>query len=211
MKQSLVVVLAAICSLLVAPVAAAAAGRAQLEQFIAATSAWQAEFQQEVYNEQEQLVEKAAGYFSLLRPGMFRWEYTAPWNQSIVADGERIWLYDADLEQVTVRSLSGGLSQTPAALLAGDVAALDAVTVVAVTAEDGISRLEMQNVDTNSDFERVTVLFRGSDLVGLELADRLGQTTRIRFFNAKLNPDLSTADFELVVPDSVDIIDESAL
>jgi chaperone LolA len=211
MKRSLIVAAMAICSVVLLPLADAAAGREQLEQFITSTTAWQAEFQQEVYNEQEQLVEKAAGRFSLLRPGMFRWEYTAPWDQTIVADGERVWLYDADLEQVTIRSLAGGLSQTPAALLAGDVSALNAVTVVAVTGDDGISRLEMQNVDSNSDFERVTVLFRGSNLVGLELADRLGQITRIRFFSPVVNPDLSKADFELVVPDSVDIIDESAL
>lgn len=78
MFRSLVIALTTLCSVLLAPVADAAAGREQLEHFIAATKAWQAEFRQEVYNDKEQLVDKAAGRFSLLRPGMFRWEYTAP-------------------------------------------------------------------------------------------------------------------------------------
>jgi len=197
-------------ALLVMPVQAET-GREMLERFVASTDAWQADFEQDVYNDQEQLIEKASGSFSLLRPGRFRWEYTLPWEQSIVADGKRIWLYDADLEQVTVRSMIGGLSQTPAALLAGDLSALEGVNVLAIAADDGVTRLELSGVDTSSDFEGVVLLFSDTAPIGLELRDRLGQTTRIRFYSARSNPPLVPSDFELQVPDTVDVIDESGL
>ena len=197
-------------ALLVMPVQAET-GREMLERFVASTDAWQADFEQDVYNDQEQLIEKASGSFSLLRPGRFRWEYTLPWEQSIVADGKLIWLYYADLDQVTVRSMIGGLSQTPAALLAGDLSALEGVNVLAIAADDGVTRLELSGVDTSSDFEGVVLVFSDTAPIGLELRDRLGQTTRIRFYSARSNPPLVPSDFELQVPDTVDVIDESGL
>jgi len=202
--------LATLLFALLSTAAPAESGREILERFVTSTQSWQADFTQDVINDRGEVQSRAAGIFTLLRPGRFRWEYTAPWLQTIVADGERIWLYDVDLEQVTVRAMDGSLSQTPAALLAGDVSALDDVSVVAVRAGDGSVRLELNSVDANSDFESVALNFKDDELRGLELRDKLGQTTRIQFGNAQLNPGLSQSDFDLDIPDTVDVIDETS-
>jgi outer membrane lipoprotein carrier protein len=192
-----------------ASVVQAESGRERLEQFIATTDSWQADFEQRVLDTDGALLDEASGRFTLLRPGYFRWEYTSPWLQTIVTDGERIWLYDADLEQVTVRSMAGGLSQTPAALLSGDISSLENFNVVSIAAADGVTRLELGSAVSDSDFDSVALLFREQQLVGLELGDKLGQTTRISFSNSVNNPGLSVADFDLMIPDTVDVIDES--
>jgi outer membrane lipoprotein-sorting protein len=85
------------------------------------------------------------------------------------------------------------------------------VNVLAIAAGDGVTRLELSDVDTSSDFESVALLFSDAAPIGLELRDRLGQITRIRFYSARSNPALAPSDFELQVPDTVDVIDESGL
>ncbi|MDG1461936.1 MAG: outer membrane lipoprotein chaperone LolA [Gammaproteobacteria bacterium] len=187
----------------------AESGRERLEQFVVATDSWQADFEQRVFSIDGALLDESSGRFTLLRPGYFRWEYHSPWLQTIVADGQRIWLYDEDLEQVTVRDITGGLSQTPAALLSGNISSLGNLNVVSITAADGVTRLELAGAANDSDFDSVALLFREQQLIGLMLGDKLGQTTRINFSNSVSNPGFSPADFDLVIPDTVDVIDES--
>jgi len=190
--------------------AEAAKGRALITGFVDSTKAWQAAFDQKVTDPSGRIVDRANGDFSLLRPGRFRWEYRSPWVQTIVADGERIWMYDADLEQVTVRPMDGMLSSTPAALLAGDTAALEAFVVTAVGEDGDETWVQLEPVDAGGDFDRIRVGFRNGKLIGLQLTDKLAQTTTIFFANATAAPELTAADFEFVVPDGVDVIDESS-
>src|SRR5512135_2328324 len=105
--------------LLLVPLAAHAAATDKLKSFIAATHSAQANFTQEVQDKNGRRIQSASGTMQFVRPGKFRWEYRKPYEQLIVGDGKKFWLYDIDLEQVTVKKLDAALGGSPAALLAG--------------------------------------------------------------------------------------------
>jgi outer membrane lipoprotein carrier protein len=199
----------ALCSF--SSVAGAVDGDQVLRDFISSTESWQANFDQQLMDEEGNVLETASGIFSLLRPNRFRWEYQMPWEQQIVADGERIWLYDVDLEQVTVRDMQGSLGSTPAALLAGDVSALNDYELVEQREDAGAVHLTLVPLDKSGDFDSVMLSFVAGELAGLELRDKLGQTTQIRFSKINATPDFNATDFAFVAPETVDVIDESAL
>ena len=115
--------LAALLMIVAMPPAMAATapdGMVRLEQFLERAQSMRAEFRQEVRNGEQQVVDRAEGRVVLKRPGRFRWDYERPYERVVVADGKRLWLYEADLSQVTVRPLTDALGETPAALLTGD-------------------------------------------------------------------------------------------
>src|SRR3972149_381849 len=97
---------------------AGASGLDALHSFIAATASAQGEFEQKVYDRKHKLTQEASGTLAFLRPGRFRWTYAKPYAQLIVGDGAKVWVYDEDLNQVTVRRLDRALGSSPAALLA---------------------------------------------------------------------------------------------
>ena len=110
----------AFLTLLLVPIASFAADSiARVDAYLATLSTLTADFVQVVQDKQGQVTERAAGTLSISRPNRFRWDYQQPYVQTIVADGKKLWLYDPDLEQVTVRSLEQGLGATPAMLLSG--------------------------------------------------------------------------------------------
>jgi outer membrane lipoprotein carrier protein len=183
--------------------------RERLGQLLLGIESLRADFEQNIFNAAGELQYQSVGKFSLLRPGYFRWEYTAPWLQTILSDGKRVWLYDADLEQVTIRDMSAGLSKTPAALLSGDISKLEGFDVFLTIVADDMIRFELSSAAEDNDFDRVTLFFRGKQLNGLELIDKLGQITRISFSNLLNDLTLIPTDFDLVIPDTVDVIDES--
>jgi len=182
-----------------------------LNRFVQKTASWQANFEQQVSDADGRITDTSSGVFLLQRPDRFRWEYRSPWLQTIVADGERISMYDVDLEQVTVRSAKGALSSTPAALLAGDGSALNAFVVTGVQSSDGELWMQLVPRDATGDFELVRIGFVDEQLVALQLKDRLAQTTMISFTDIRANADIADDSFELNLPDNVDVIDESAL
>jgi len=196
------------------PVAENPDERAKAEQllssFVEQTTSWQADFEQQVSDPDGRITDTSTGVFLLQRPDRFRWEYRTPWLQTIVADGDRLQMYDVDLEQVTVRAMNGSLNSTPAALLAGDGSALDAFVVTDVVESDGELWLQLVPNDDSGDFERVRIGFAGSQLVALQLVDRLAQTTTINFSNIRSNISISEDSFRLELPEGVDVIDESA-
>lgn len=181
-----------------------------LRGFLESVQTMTAVFEQELFDANRQSIEAAAGSLKLMRPGRFHWTYSDPYERIIVADGERVWLYDADLEQVTVRDLDAGMGNTPAALLIGDIEVLDDFDVTETTQIDGILWLQLVPVERDGDFERISLGFSGDRLVRLELKDRLGQTTRVEFTDIELNPRLDSDEFRFNIPDGADVIDESA-
>ncbi len=170
---------------------------------------YQAEFEQTVVAADGELVEQSAGRFWLTRPNRFRWEYVTPWPRLILADGERIWLFDEELEQVTVRDFDGLLEQTPAALLAGRVDALDGY---AISGERDSDRLQVVLVphNTHSDFSQIELEFIAGVLAEMRLRDSFGQQTEIRFSQVETAAAEEAGIFEFSVPAGVDVIDESA-
>lgn len=195
--------------LLGAHVAGAAAGDplARVEGYLGSLKTLSAEFVQVVRNRDGQIVDRATGTLSLSRPDRFRWDYREPYVQTIVADGRKLWLYDSDLEQVTVRTLEAGLGSTPAMLLSGAGKVGDSFVAGVVETDGGWTWCRLAPKSSSSDFERVSLAFdaRG-ELAAMELLDKLGQSTQIDFGNVRRNVALDARLFRFVPPKGADVI-----
>ena len=166
----------------------------------------QANFTQSVFDENGQELERSSGEMYMQRPGKFRWEYREPYSQLIVADGERVWLYDRDLEQITVRHMADALSSAPLAML-GDESPLDTSFIItALGQRDGLEwfRLQPKQQDTEVSFIRLG--FQGEVLQNIEAEDNLRRLTRIELSQAKRNPGLLSNLFDFTPPPGVDVI-----
>jgi outer membrane lipoprotein carrier protein len=184
---------------------------ARVDAYLASLRTLSADFAQVVRNRDGQVVERASGTLSLSRPNRFRWDYRQPYLQTIVADGERLWLYDSDLEQVTVRALEAGLGSTPAMLLSGSGKVGDAFTALTLEREGDWTWARLRPKQEDSDFDRVGLAFdaRG-ELAAMELRDKLGQATVIEFGNVRRNPALDAALFRFEPPPGADVIGRAA-
>lgn len=204
-----------IATLLLALVASAAgaatSGEARLRDFLASVQALEAGFSQQVVDSRGVVLEDSSGSVVMQRPGRFRWNYTVPFERVIVADGERIWLYEADLSQVTIRRLSAGIGDTPAALLTGRESVLDRFDVARSWQEDGLAHVRLVPRSADADFAAVSLAFDGAVLRRLVLDDRLGQQTRIELTAVRVNQPVPAGQFRFEPPAGVDVIDDSEL
>ena len=170
-----------------------------------------AQFVQVVQDRKGDVTDRASGTLSIARPNRFRWDYREPYAQTIVADGEKLWLHDPDLEQVTVRSLEQGLGATPAMLLSGAGRVADAFAPGSVDRRGDWNWCRLVPKQRNSDFERVSLAFDArNELVAMELLDKLGQTTTIQFSDVARGAKLEPATFRFVPPAGSDVIGEAA-
>jgi len=184
---------------------------ARVEAYLGSLKTLSAEFAQVVRNRDGDIVERASGTLSLSRPNRFRWDYREPYQQTIVADGSRLWLYDSDLEQVTVRTLESGLGSTPAMLLSGDGDVRDAFEALAVERKGEWTWSRLRPKQGDSDFEQVSLAFdaRG-ELVAMELRDKLGQATLIELGAVRRNLPLGGELFRFEPPAGADVIGRAA-
>lgn len=166
------------------------------------------QFEQQLYNEQNQLIETSKGLVYMQRPNRFRWEYQHPYEQLIVADGERVWVYDKDLEQITVKTLNKILGKTPAFLLSRNRRLEEDFFVNQQPSQEGKTRYQLLPKDADASFEKMYLNLHGKTLQSLELVDNLGQTTYITF--PRLNPNFSLDEglFIFTPPAGVDILKE---
>jgi outer membrane lipoprotein carrier protein len=183
----------------------------RVDAYLASVKTLSADFAQVVRNRDGQVVDRASGTLSLSRPDRFRWDYRQPYLQTIVADGERLWLYDSDLEQVTVRALEAGLGSTPAMLLSGSGKVGDAFASVALERQGEWTWARLRPTQEGSDFDAVALAFdaRG-ELAAMELRDKLGQATVIEFGSVRRNPSLDPALFRFEPPPGADVIGRAA-
>jgi len=186
----------------------AEAARSVVSSFIESTESYHAKFTQTLQNEAGEILEEETGQLWLQRPGKFRWEYAIPWERQIVANDAAIWLYDAELEQITVRSAEGALEESPAALLVGDTSALDNYSISGVRTPDGFTLVNLEPLTGQGDFQLISLGFEAGKLVALELHDRFGQLTLIRFSSIVRNPALQQSLFDFELPDGADVIDQ---
>jgi len=203
------VVLACVAVLLpwgaTADAAADARAALRLESALAGLASLRAEFRQTVTNAEGQQTESAAGTVALARPGKFRWDYREP-AQLIVSDGTTVWLYEADLAQVTVRPASETLVGTPALLLSGRADLRAEFNITDGGADDGLAWSLLSPRDAQSDFRQLRVGIAGGELRRMILIDRLGQTTRLDFDRIERNPRVDPAEFRFSPPPGVDVI-----
>jgi outer membrane lipoprotein carrier protein len=184
-----------------------AASVERFQSYLRTTQAAKADFEQKVFDKTGKLVQESRGSFSFLRPGRFRWTYVKP-PQTIVGDGDRVWIHDADLNQVTVRRVSRVLGATPAALLAGASDIDKAFDLVEAGDRDGLEWLEAKPREKESSFERVRLGMSVAGVEAMELVDHFGQTTVLRFTNLVRNPQFDAGTFRFTPPKGADVLGE---
>jgi outer membrane lipoprotein carrier protein len=195
--------------LFIVPLAAHAAATDKLKTFIAATHSAQANFTQEVQDKNGKRIQSASGTMQFVRPGKFRWEYRKPYEQLIVGDGKKFWMYDVDLDQVTVKKLDAALGSSPAALLSGSNEIERGFVLKNIEARDGLEWLQAVPRSAESSFEKILMAFNAkSELVVMELHDAFGHHTVLRFSGLKSNPTLGAQLFKFVPPKGADVLGE---
>jgi chaperone LolA len=195
--------------LLLASAHAHAAATDKLKTFIAATHSAQANFTQEVQDKKGKRIQSASGVMQFVRPGKFRWEYQKPYEQLIVGDGNKFWLYDVDLNQVTVKKLDAALGSSPAALLSGSNEIESGFVLKDIEGRDGLEWLQATPKSAESTFEKILMAFNTkSELTVMELHDAFGHHTVLRFSELKNNPPLASKLFQFVPPKGADVLGE---
>jgi outer membrane lipoprotein carrier protein len=181
----------------------------RLKTFIAATHSAQAEFTQEVLDQNGKRIQSASGVMQFQRPGKFRWTFRKPYEQIIVGDGTRFWLYDADLNQVTVKKLDAALGSSPAALLSGSNEIERDFTLRESGSRDGLDWLQAIPKGQDSGFENIRMAFDAqAGLVIMELNDTFGHRTVLRFSAMQRNPKFPERQFQFTPPKGADVLGE---
>ena len=180
----------------------------RFSQFLSGTQSAKGEFEQKVIDKGGRIVQQSRGTLAFQRPGKFRWTYVKPYAQLIVGDGTRVWIYDEDLQQVTVKRVDQALTSTPAALLAGNNEAMRAFRISDQGDKDGLEWLEAVPRDKEGGFERVRMGFGSSGLEAMEFYDSFGQITLLRFTALMRNPRLESSTFRFSPPKGADVIGE---
>ena len=183
-----------------------------LDDFLAFNSSTKtatARFEQQVLDRSGKAVERASGTFAFQRPGKFRWTYEKPHAQLLVGDGQKLWIYDPDLKQVTVKRIDQAISSTPAALLAGrdDITAL--FTLRDAGSADGLNWVDATPKAPDTGFERVRLGLQGKQLAAMELQDSLGGRTVLRFSDMKANMPVAADSFKFTPPPGADVLDDA--
>jgi outer membrane lipoprotein carrier protein len=187
---------------------AAAEGQQRLEGFLDGLSSMEADFIQTLHDARGELMEQSHGQLWLSRPGRFRLHYVNPYDQLYVADGQRVWMYDRDLEQVTVRPQSEALGGAPALLMTTDEAVEKNFTIEELGKHEGLYWLELKPRERDSNFDFVRLAIEGDTLRAMEMVDGFGQTTRLLFERVERNPGLREEAFRFEPPPGVDVIGE---
>lgn len=180
-----------------------------LDVFLEGLDGYRAGFHQTVIDADGRVLDEVSGELVWAKPSRFRWDYREPYQQLIVADGDQIWIYDADLEQVTIQSAEQNLGGSPLALLEGR-ATLEESFAIAVEPEAGDHYwLRLTPLDPEDDFKSIRVGLDGGSLAVMEIHDAFGQVTTIELSEGERNPRLDDDLFFFEPPAGVDIIDST--
>ncbi len=198
--------------LLVTAQAASAGAIDKLHHFFESTKTMRADFAQIVVAKNGKKPQQSTGVMMFSRPGKFRWQIEKPYSQLLVGDGEKVWIYDPDLRQVTVRKVDAALGSTPAALLVGEGAGKSTLeknfTLRDAGEREGLDWIEAIPKTPDSGFEKLQLGFSGNDLKAMELFDNFGQTTSLLFLHIERNPPIAATFFRFTPPAGVDVIGE---
>ncbi len=186
-------------------------GARLVQEFVTDIVTLQGRFEQSLVDANGEVIEVTSGTLRIQRPGQFRWSYTEPYSQVLVADGLNIWSYDADLAQVTVKPQKQALASTPALLLGGSKDALDQFTNDGSYLEDGTTWVRLSPKNTESGFLRVELGFVHDTLNHMVFFDNLEQTTRVNLYDVVVNEPIEQEYFEFEVPADVDVVGSPAV
>ncbi len=180
----------------------------QLQVFLKVSKSLSADFKQVAINEAGNPTQTSYGVFYLQRPGKFRWDYQKPFKQEIVSNSGKVWFYDTDLEQVTVKKVDESLGSTPALLLSGDVSLEANYTMEGQGTDGEMQWVKLLPKSQDSSFKYVLIGLSKGTLAGMELSDNFGHLTRIYFSHVIVNAPLKQTLFEFKPPKGADVFSD---
>ncbi len=180
----------------------------QLQSFLEHTHSLVADFKQVGFDQSGNPTQTSSGVFYLNRPGSFRWQYQEPFVQEIISRNGRVWFYDADLEQVTIKSVDDSLGATPALLLSGDADLEQNFILTQQGRDEELDWIKLSPKQEESGFKYILIGLAEGKLAGMELSDNFGQLTRIYFNNLRVNPPLDNGVFQFTIPEGVDVLEQ---
>ena len=183
-------------------------GVSSLQEFYRNTNSMRAKFVQVVNDNKGAKVQEVEGTMQLQRPNKFRWDYKKPYEQQIVSDGKQVFLYDVELQQVTMRDLSKAIGSSPAAMLAGGDAVEKSFTLKNAIRKDGLTWVLALPKDKDSGFDRVLLGFKEEQLRKMEMYDSFNHITLITFSEVERNPTLQDSTFLFTAPKGADVVGE---
>ena len=178
-----------------------------LDVFLDGLETFSADFEQQLIGSSGEVLETSQGSVQLRRPGMFSWSYREPYTQEIISDGKSLWVYEEDLEQVTISDASAAVEDTPALIFSGRYNIDDHYVVHELEDDAGLAWLELTPRNIESQYRALRLAFAGAELSGMILFDSLGQTLLISFENTRRNPDLGRELFRFIPAGNIDVID----
>lgn len=181
----------------------------ELHELLSQTRSLQGDFTQVTTDQQGEVVEENTGTFAIKRPGLLRWHIAAPFEQLLVSNGETLWVYDPDLEQVTINTVDEQMQQNSALLLSSDLEKLQANYEAEEVRTKGDEKVfALLPKDAGNSFERLEFQFEGDQLIGWELYTALGEKSTFTFEDLKVNQSVADKLFKFDPPPGVDVLDE---
>jgi chaperone LolA len=177
-----------------------------MTDFFTGLKTLQADFSQEVTDGNNRPLQSSQGHMWIKRPGRFRWDYETPYRQQLVADGQRLWSYDEDLEQVTVQKAADVLTSTPAMLLSGEQPLEKVFNIELVTTDGDEQYVDLVPKSDDSNVTRIQLVFSGKVLVRIKADDNFGNTTVFSFTDFERNPGLDDEIFVFTPPAGADVV-----
>ena len=181
-------------------------GEMLVHHFLTDVTTMQGSFEQSLIDADGTVVEVSSGTLEIERPVRFRWSYSEPYEQWLIADGLNAWSYDLDLQQVTVKPQRDALANTPALLLGGAKDALAQFNFGGTTVDEVTTWVRLEPKDENSGFKRIELGFIDGKLMRMMFFDNLQQTTLIALHDVTINEPIDAARFEFSAPDGVDVV-----
>jgi outer membrane lipoprotein carrier protein len=164
-----------------------------------------AEFKQTLLDEDKNIVQQSSGTLALQRPGKFAWIYTEPFEQRIIADGSELWVYDVELDQVTVKPMDESISNAPIMILMKESDVTQQFNVIEVGQRKFLFWVELEPQAKDLEYQRIFIGLEGGNVRAMELQDQFGQSTQIVFENLRVGVVHNPATFKFVPPDGVDV------
>jgi len=180
-----------------------------LQYFLTDLRSLEAKFVQILINENGDELERTEGVLYLQTPDSFFWHYRKPYAQKIISNGSKLWIFDEDLEQVTVKNIDNKIEQTPAGIILGNHSIKEHFVQISIGVIDGYDWIELTPRDLDAQYKNIKIGFNNNNLGMMIIIDNLEQITRIDFSDSKKNIKLSSEIFNFNVPDNIDIFDET--
>ncbi|MCW9024576.1 MAG: outer membrane lipoprotein chaperone LolA [Gammaproteobacteria bacterium] len=179
-----------------------------LNDYFSSTKTFVAHFEQSQFDVDQQLLDKSSGVIRVKRPNKFSLEYLKPYHLLYLADGEKLWSYDEDLEQVIVKPQKETLANSPAMILGNPEILREHYQIFNQGKEQGLDWYELKPNNPDAGFESIGLAFKENNLNIMELKDSFGQTTRLIFSDMQKNIVLGGETFFFKAPKGVDVISQ---